>query len=384
LFEIKFYVCTFATILLDNNLARMSNKFFLHFIYIFCFLFYGLSYSTNTLEKDESDDFDVNSMIMHHIMDSHDFHILDWNGHPVSVPLPIILWTENGLVTFMSSAFHHDDSGSIVVKRNGLSFVKYHEEIYYANSNKENKYIQLDASNHPTNHKPLDLSITKLVFSMLLSMFIILTLFRLTARSYAKSKNGEPVGIAKFTEPIILFIKDDVAIPFLGEEKAEKYVPFLLTLFFFIWINNIMGLIPIFPFSANLSGNIAFTGVLAIITFVITTIVANKDYWKHIFWMPGVPVPMKLFLAPIEFLGIFIKPVSLMIRLFANISGGHIIVLSLISLIFIFKSLWLAPASIFFSVFILIIEVLVVAIQAYIFTLLTALYIGSAMEEHEH
>ena len=145
-----------------------------------------------------------------------------------------------------------------------------------------------------------------------------------------------------------------------------------------------MGLIPIFPFSANLSGNIAFTGVLAIITFVITTIVANKDYWKHIFWMPGVPVPMKLFLAPIEFLGIFIKPVSLMIRLFANISGGHIIVLSLISLIFIFKSLWLAPASIFFSVFILIIEVLVVAIQAYIFTLLTALYIGSAMEEHEH
>ena len=161
-------------------------------------------------------------------------------------------------------------------------------------------------------------------------------------------------------------------------------MPFLLTLFFFIWINNVMGLIPFFPFSANLSGNIAFTFVLAVITFIITTLVANKDYWKHIFWMPGCQFPMKLFLAPIEFLGIFIKPISLMIRLFANISAGHIIILSLISLIFIFKSILLAPVSLFFSVFISLIEVLVVAIQAYIFTILSAMYIGSAIEEHEH
>ena len=143
-------------------------------------------------------------------------------------------------------------------------------------------------------------------------------------------------------------------------------------------------MIPFFPFSANLSGNIAFTAVLALITFVITTLVGNKNYWKHIFWMPGIPVPMKLFMAPIEFLGIFIKPLSLMIRLFANISAGHIIVLSLISLIFIFKSVWVAPASLLFSVFISLIEVLVVAIQAYIFTMLSALYIGTAMEEQEH
>ena len=173
-------------------------------------------------------------------------------------------------------------------------------------------------------------------------------------------------------------------MPLIGKEKHEKYVPFLLTIFFFIWINNLMGMIPFFPFSANLSGNIAFTGVLALITFVITTLVSNKHYWKHIFWMPGIPVPMKLFMAPIEFLGIFIKPLSLMIRLFANISAGHIIVLSLISLIFIFKSIWVAPASLLFSVFISLIEVLVVAIQAYIFTMLSALYIGSAMEEQEH
>jgi F-type H+-transporting ATPase subunit a len=156
---------------------------------------------------------------------------------------------------------------------------------------------------------------------------------------------------------------------------------FLLTIFFFIWFLNIFGLTPL---GVNVTGNIAVTFSLALLTFLITTFTAKKDYWKHIFWMPGVPVPMKLFLAPIEFMGIFIKPISLMIRLFANITAGHIIVLSLISLIFIFESIWIAPISIAFSFFISIIEVLVVAIQAYIFTMLSALYIGSAMEEHEH
>ena len=319
---------------------------------------------------------------MHHVKDSHDFHILDWNGHPVSVPLPVILWTNEGLVIFMSSEFHHDDSGETVVKRKKQGFVKFHEEIYYAGNDVDGKYIQLDSSNHPINDKPLDLSITKLVFSMYVS--IIFIIFILSAKSYARSKKGEPFGLGKFTEPIIIFIKNEVALPLIGEKKHERYVPFLLTLFFFIWINNLMGMIPFFPFSANLSGNIAFTGLLAFITFVITTLVGNKHYWKHIFWMPGVPLPMKLFMAPIEFLGIFVKPFTLMIRLFANISAGHIIVLSLISLIFIFKSIWVAPVSLFFSVFISIIEVLVIAIQAYIFTMLSALYIGSAMEEHEH
>ena len=145
-----------------------------------------------------------------------------------------------------------------------------------------------------------------------------------------------------------------------------------------------MGLIPFFPFSANLSGNIAFTFTLAAITFITTTVVGNKNYWGHIFWMPGLPVPMKIFMAFLEFAGIFIKPISLMIRLFANITAGHIIVLSLISLIFIFQTYWIAPVSVAFSLFISIIEILVVAIQAYIFTMLSALYIGSAMEEAEH
>ena len=321
---------------------------------------------------------------MHHVKDAHEFHIMDWNGHAISIPLPIILWTENGLVTFLSSEFHHDDSGTVIVEKNGQKFVKYHEEIYYANdsTNTEGSYVSMDAEQHPVNGHPLDFSITKLVFSMFLSIFLLILIFGLSARAY--NNNGVPKGIAKFTEPLIVFIRDEVAIPNIGEKKYKKFMPFLLSLFFFIWINNMMCLIPFFPFSANLSGNIAFTLVLALITFVITTVVANKDYWKHIFWMPGVPVPMKLFLAPIEFMGIFIKPISLMIRLFANITAGHIIVLSLISLIFIFESIWIAPVSVAFSFFISIIEVLVVAIQAYIFTMLSALYIGSAMEEHEH
>ena len=323
---------------------------------------------------------------MHHIKDSHEFHILDWKGEGVSIPLPIILWTDNGLVSFLSSEFHHDDEANEVVVKNGQSFVKYHEEIYYASlePNKSGQYISINKDLYPTNSKPLDFSITKLVFSMFLSIVLLLLIFGVSARNYNKSDKGIPKGIAKFTEPLIIYIRDEVAIPNIGEKHHQKYMPYLLTLFFFIWINNVIGLIPVFPFSSNLSGNIAFTGVLAGITFIITTFGGTKDYWKHIFWMPGVPVPMKLFLAPIEFMGIFVKPISLMIRLFANISAGHIIVLSLISLIFIAESVWIAPASLFFSVFISVIEILVVAIQAYIFTLLSALYIGAAIEEHEH
>ena len=361
-------------------LSQFSRSIYFSFLVLF---FVNISIVFAGTEKN-SDEFDVNEMIMHHIKDSHEFHIMDINGHAVSFPLPIVLWTENGLVSFSSSAFKHDNSGSIIVSRKGQDFIKYHEKIFYANNNGSEKFISYDANGNIINKKPIDFSITKMVFSMFISMILLVLIFVTTAKSYSNSRKGEPTGLGKFTEPLIMFIKDEVALPMIGEKNYQKYMPFLLTLFFFIWINNVMGLIPFFPFSANLSGNIAFTFVLAAITFVITTLVANKDYWKHIFWMPGIPVPMKLFLAPIEFLGIFIKPISLMIRLFANISAGHIIILSLISLIFIFKSLWLAPASLFFSVFISLIEVLVVAIQAYIFTMLSALYIGSAIEEHEH
>ena len=359
----------------------MKNLLFYAFLFSF-----SISFSNSLESSNDEEKFNVTDMIMHHIKDSHEFHILDWKGEGVSIPLPIILWTDNGLVSFLSSEFHHDDEANEVVVKNGQSFVKYHEEIYYASlePNKSGQYISINKDLYPTNSKPLDFSITKLVFSMFLSIVLLLLIFGVSARNYNKSDKGIPKGIAKFTEPLIIYIRDEVAIPNIGVKHHQKYMPYLLTLFFFIWINNVIGLIPVFPFSSNLSGNIAFTGVLAGITFIITTFGGTKEYWKHIFWMPGVPVPMKLFLAPIEFMGIFVKPISLMIRLFANISAGHIIVLSLISLIFIAESVWIAPASLFFSVFISVIEILVVAIQAYIFTLLSALYIGAAIEEHEH
>lgn len=348
-------------------------------------LFFVLSTMTSFASEkgdDNSSDsdkpFDTKELIFHHITDSHSFHIA---GH-TAMPLPVILWTDNGLVTFMSSEFHHDVDGEVVVEKKGLKFVNLHEKIYQLDAGAS--AVTFDGEHHATNAtRPLDFSITKNVFSMFLSLAIILLIFLTAARSYKKSNNNMPSGIGKFMEPIILFIRDEVAIPNIGEKNYMRYMPFLLTLFFFIWINNVIGLIPIFPFSSNLSGNIAFTVTLALITFIITLFSSKKYYWKHMLWMPGLPVPMKLFLAPIEFMGMFIKPIALTIRLFANITAGHIIVLSLISLTFIFKNYIVGAGSVIFVVFISVIEVLVVAIQAYIFTMLSALYFGQALEE-EH
>lgn len=356
----------------------MHSKTFKAFLTILLLTFFTMGFADTKDPSGEDKPFDTNELIFHHITDSHGFHV----AGDLTVPLPVILWTENGLVTFMSSEFHHDIDGKTIVERKGLKFVNLHEKIYQLNEGET--AVSFDAEHHPTNAaKPLNFSITKNVFSMFLSMAVLLLVFLAAARSYKKSDSNMPSGIGRFMEPIIVFIRDEVAIPNIGEHHYKRFMPFLLTLFFFIWLNNIFGLIPFFPFSANLSGNIAFTMTLAVITFIITTFLGNKHYWGHIFWMPGVPVYMKLFLAPIEFLGIFIKPMALMIRLFANITAGHVIVLSLISLIFVLKSVWVAPVSVLFTVFISVIEVLVVAIQAYIFTLLSALYFGQALEE-EH
>lgn len=357
----------------------MQSSTFRPFLTIF-FLSFFMVTSVSAKDSDKDKPFDTNEMIFHHITDAHSFHV----AGDISVPLPVILWTDNGLVMFMSSEFHHDVEGKVIVEKKGMQFVNVHEKIYQLETGASG--VAFDAENHPTNaKKPLDLSITKNVFSMFMSMALLFWIFFAAARSYRKSEDNVPSGIGKFLEPIIVFIRDEVAIPNIGEHAYKKYMPFLLTLFFFIWVNNIFGLIPFFPFSANLSGNIAFTLTLAVITLIITLFSTKKYYWQHIFWMPGVPVYMKLFLAPIEFLGIFIKPIALMIRLFANITAGHVIVLSLISLIFVLNTVWVSPASVIFTVFISVIEVLVVAIQAYIFTMLSALYFGQALEEaHDH
>lgn len=341
-------------------------------------------YALNKEETKEGEDkkFDPKEMIMHHVKDAHEFHVLDWNGKPISISLPIILWTDKGLTTFMSSEFHHDDSGHHIVEKNGDKFVKLHEKIYELNDGAS--AVIFDKEHLPINAvKPLDFSITRNVFMMWVSVIVLLFIFIGSARRYKKSKKNVPTGIAGFIEPLVVFVRDEIAIPMIGEHKYKKYMPYLLTIFFFIWINNIFGLIPIIN-GANVSGNIAFTMTLAVFTFIITTISGNKNYWKHIFWMPGVPVPMKIFLIPIELIGVFVKPISLMIRLFANITAGHIIVLALMSLIFIFNTVAVAPVSIAFSLFITVIEIIVTAIQAYIFTVLSALYFGMATEEEHH
>jgi F-type H+-transporting ATPase subunit a len=205
-------------------------------------------------------------------------------------------------------------------------------------------------------------------------------LFTSLAKSYAKN-GGIASGVGRIFEPLVLFIRDDVAIPNIGEKHYKKYMSYLLTIFFFVLFLNIFGLTPL---GINATGNFTVTFSLAIITFLITNLSANKNYWGHIFWMPGVPKPMRIILAPIELLGVFIKPFSLMIRLYANIFAGHIVLMSIIGLMFIFKS-WIGSSLSFGLSFVLsILEILVAFLQAYIFTMLSALYFGSAVEEHHH
>ena len=327
--------------------------------------------------------FDATELINSHIGDSHEFHIADWGGHPISFYLPVILWTNTGLEIFSSERFHHDNEAKHVIDVNGQKLVRSNEVIYYADKydnltveQRKNGAFEFDA-------RPLNFSITKNVFSMFMSAIIMFLLFLAVARSYKKNEMA-PKGIAGFLEPLVTFVRDDIARPNIGEKKYEKYMPYLLTIFFFIWINNLIGLIPFFPFSSNLTGNIYFTFVMALITFIITTLSGNKDYWGHIFNTPGVPFWLAPIMIPVELIGMLTKPFALMIRLFANITAGHIIILSLVSLIFIFETVAVSPISGAFVLFMSVLEMLVAALQAYVFTLLSALFIGQAVAEHDH
>lgn len=336
--------------------------------------------SHKELNGHEEEEFNASDLINSHIGDSHDFHIADWNGHPISFSLPVILWTNNGLTVFSSDKFHHDNTGHHVVSVDGQDFVRYNEVIFYAD--KFETLAEDDKGAFNFEARPLDFSITKNVFSMLMSAIVLFLLFGAVARSYKKNKLA-PKGLAGFLEPLVTFVRDDIAIPNIGQKKYAKYMPYLLTIFFFIWINNLIGLIPFFPFSSNLTGNIFFTFVMALITFIVTTLSGNKYYWKHIL-LPPVPKALYPIMVPIEIIGMITKPFALMIRLFANITAGHIIILSLVSLIFIFKTVAISPVSGAFVLFMSVLEMLVAALQAYVFTLLTALFIGQAVEEHDH
>lgn len=324
----------------------------------------------------------VAEFIRHHLKDSHDFHLFSnaETGAHYGFPLPVILWTENGLVSFMSSEFHHDDEGHVLVNRNGANFTKIHGKIYQLDNGQTE--VHFDDHHHALNASKisLDLSITKNVFTMVLVSVLMLLMFGKLAKGY---KNGPiPTGFGRVLEPLVLYVRDEIARPNIGEKKYKKFMGFLLTVFFFIWILNLLGMTPL---GVNVTGNIAVTMCLALFTFIITQINGNKDYWGHIFWMPGVPIPMKIILAPIEVLGMFTKPFALMLRLFANITAGHVVVMSLIALIFTMKSIVGGMSiSILLTLFISVIELLVAFLQAYIFTMLSSLFIGMAVEEHDH
>ena len=349
------------------------KKFLLIFILISCFNIVGAS--TNNLTKEEKD-FNAGAFLFEHIKDSHEWHVLTWREKHIVIPLPIILYSKNnGFVTFMSSKFHEHHEG--------YSIGNYRYII------KEGKIIEL--SEKGEEYIPLDFSITKNIVALIFSVTVLMLVFLSVAKTYKKDPLKPPKGLQSFLEPLILFVRNDIARPSIGE-KHEKYMPYLLTVFFFIWFNNILGIIPIPPGGANLTGNIAVTGVLAFFTFVITNLSGSKTYWKHIFNTPGVPIWLKMppLMPLIELFGIFTKPIVLMIRLFANITAGHLISLGFLSLIFVFaqKSLTMgiiiSPLSLLFLLFIMMLELLVAFIQAFIFTFLSALYIGMAVEDEHH
>ena len=335
----------------------------------------------------EEAEFDVAEMIMHHIADANEFHI----AGDLSVPLPIILWdTIEGLQFFLSSAFHHGhtavdgfvlDHGIVKKIKGDFPLGKVDVEVHHGEVMYNGHHFETEGkSTLIAGSSFYDFSITKNVFTLLMSCGILMFIFIGMAKFYKKG-SMVPRGIYSALEPLILFVKEDIAIPNIGEEKHAKFLPYLLTVFFFVWLNNIFGLIPFFPGSANLTGNIALTFLLALITMIMTNVYASKTYWGHIF-NPPVPMALKPLMIPIEIVGIISKPFALMIRLFANISAGHILILSLLSLIFIFKSLFIAPVSIAFVLFMSLLEILVGFLQAFIFTLLSALFIGLAQEEH--
>jgi F-type H+-transporting ATPase subunit a len=341
--------------------------------------------------------FDANEVIFGHIMDAHEFHFFSYEGsdsqtHHATIPLPVILYSpQKGFSTFMSSAFHHGEhvvDGYALLTNERIDHEKLDRNKYAAGN-----IVPVDANgNIDASVKVYDLSLTRNVVQMLLALTLLVVILIRVARKYGTGQGitSAPKGMQNTMETIVNFVNDEVAKPNLGA-KSNKYLPYLLTVFLFILINNIIGLI---PGTANVTGNIAFTFVLSMISFVVILFSSNKHYWGHIINPPGVPGWVKVILVPVEILGIFTKPFALMIRLFANMVAGHILIICLISLIFIMAALnqyvgWgFSPFSIAFTIFIYFIEVLVAFLQAFIFTILTAVFIGQAFEtghtEHVH
>ncbi len=368
---------------LKKGMAFNSTKSLL----VAAFSFFLVLFSTNAFSQHEAENqeektesageaaeekIDAAKVIMEHILDNHEFHIAEIGGHPVSLPLPVILYSpQRGLSIFSSSKLEHGHAIHEGYKLEGKDIVP----------------VNADGS-HDETVQAYDFSLTRNVVQMFIAVILLIVIMTNVAKKY--KKNGHrvaPSGFQNAVEPVITFVRDEVGKPNLGR-KYEQYMPYLLSVFFFILINNLVGLI---PGSANVTGNISFTLVLALISMLVILFSTNSHFWGHIFWPPGVPLFVKIILIPVEFAGIFIKPLALMIRLFANMVAGHIVIICFISLIFIFGAMskvagiGFTPVSIAFTVFIYFIEILVAFIQAFIFTNLTAVFIGQAFETgHAH
>lgn len=356
--------------------------------------------SAVVVEGEVDNSSELQSFIGHHVKDAHSWHI--WgedktkmnadgtvealSSTAIHIGLPIIL-LQDGLITGNSDDFSEirwiaqkgDTNYYAVGELAGSKYLMFHERIY----NYENG-LELDEEGHPTNSRPLDFSLSQNVMSMLLSVVILMLLFIPVAKRYKKQGvETAPKGRQNFLEIFVLFVRDEIARPNIGEKKYARYMPYLLTIFFFVWLNNLMGLVPFFPGASNVSGNIAFTAVLAGLTYLITQFSGNKDYWKHIL-LPPVPKALYPIMIPVEIIGTLTKPFALTIRLFANITAGHIVVLAFMGIIFTAKNVGWAGLSVPMGLFISVLELLVAFLQAFIFTMLSALFIGTAVEEHSH
>ncbi|WP_317044591.1 F0F1 ATP synthase subunit A [Mucilaginibacter auburnensis] len=324
-------------------------------------------HAENHGEHAEEGPYNPTTAILEHIGDSHMWHVIG----DISLGLPVIIYTDKGTEFFSSSKFNHGHDA--------------YQGKYYTYKLVEDNIRVVDAAGNvdkATSYKIYDLSITKNVVALWIAVALLLIIFTSVASAYKKRVGKAPKGLQSFIEPIIVFVRDEIARPNIGY-RYQRYMPILLTIFFFIWINNLLGLVPLFPGGANVTGNILLTFVLSFIVLLVVNFSANKYYWKHIL-LPDVPWWLYPIMIPVELIGVISKPFALMIRLYANISAGHIIVLSLISLIFIFKTMFIAPVSVAFVLFMDVLELLVAFLQAFIFTMLTALFIGTAVEEHHH
>ena len=368
---------------------------YIHKVFIACFisiilgLFYqnafsstgiGIMVGSSSGEEQHAEEFNPGKMIMDHVVDHYSWHIFTMGDTEVSLPLPVILYSKDrGFFCFWSNKFDHGHKSykQFKIAQKGMH---------------KGDIVELDQAGNVKADKPLDFSITKTVTAVFVSIVLLLVLFISVANRYKKHSKEPPRGLQSLLEPLILFVRDEIARPSIGEKHYERYTPFLLSVFFFILLNNLLGLIPIFPAGANTTGNISVTMALALFTFIITQVSGTKHYWQEIFNPPAVPWWLKIpfpLVPIIEFVGMFTKPFVLMIRLFANISAGHIVMLGFFSLIFIFGNMnpaagyGISVFSVLFTIFLTLLELLVAFIQAYVFTILSALYLGMALGEIE-